>query len=463
MRKTGSVEFNLCNDDYSHFFLKVKNLEAKGIKSIGLNADTIVAARREGRNLWKECEAGVYQVILCSPEQLGSNEMNNLMAKDSFQRRVGLVVVDEVHLIPIWGGKVSGREFRRAFNAIGHLRAILLPRTVFLGLSATPMLGKPLEVVKDSLAFNSSNFSFMKFDCERTNLHIGLRRIRHSFSTGSFADLDWLLAELLRKPEQEPLMIPKTVVYVDSIMLGFKLVLYLRSLLPPHLKSRANHIICHLHASTCLSCKEDILRDFSQAGSPELRIVVATEAFGCGIDIPDIERAIIFGTPQNLDSSYQRLGRVARRLIQGIGYIYVNARLWDTYLRQLGLSDHSKPKRGQIPGPVDAGAEPKCSEHIKQLLVAHLKKECLSACINRLYGNPMKADLCMRCSACVDDEVPTSMGAEESGSTKLTLDADKTPLIPRADDRGPGQIPKFIADGARKKLRDILEDVVLSC
>jgi superfamily II DNA helicase RecQ len=374
----------------------VKNLGNKGIHATGLNADTIAAARREGRDIWKECAAGHHQVIICSPEQLGSIEMNELIAQDLFQCRVGLVVVDEVHLIPIWGGKVSGREFRRAFNAIGDLRSLLRSHTVFLGLSATLMPGKPLEVVQDSLGFKGKRFSFMKLDCERTNLHLVLRRIQYSFSSGTFADLDWLLDGLQPPAEQEPWRISKTVVYVDNIMLGFKLVLYLQQLLPLHLQSCANRIIRHLHASTCPKCKDEILHEFSQTGSSELRIVVATEAFGCGIDIPDIERAVVFGTPPNVDSAYQRLGRTARQLPKGEGYIYVNARTWDMIKEQLGLLDRSKSKRTRTGESTAAESEVKCCEHFKQLLVAHLTNRCLSECINRLYGNPMKEERCMR-------------------------------------------------------------------
>ncbi|KAG8732644.1 hypothetical protein FRC10_000787 [Ceratobasidium sp. 414] len=92
---------------FTYQLQKVSTLEKKGFKDVALNADMISAFEEAGRDVWKECAQGEYQIILCSPEQLSSGEMVALLTLESFKRRVGLVVVDEVHLIPTWGTEES--------------------------------------------------------------------------------------------------------------------------------------------------------------------------------------------------------------------------------------------------------------------------------------------------------------------------------------------------------------------
>ncbi|GAB1523805.1 hypothetical protein RhiTH_006955 [Rhizoctonia solani] len=148
----------------------IRNMTDIGISAVALNADTKLAAAREGRSLWHECADGRYRMMLCSPEQLASPKMSNLLEKASFQRRVRLIVVDKVHLIPIWGGKVDGRAFRRAFVAIGSLWSRLDSSwTVFHGLSATLMPGKATSIVESSLELQGPNYQRIKLDCVRTN------------------------------------------------------------------------------------------------------------------------------------------------------------------------------------------------------------------------------------------------------------------------------------------------------
>lgn len=449
----------------THCDAKVSSLERKGISAIALNADTISAFREEGKDIWHECAQGAYQVVLCSPEQLGSSDMDDLMAREEFKRRVSLVVIDEVHLIPIWGGNGSGRAFRSAFSAIGMLRSLLDSATVYLGLSATLLPGDSTNIVKEQLGFRGPNFSFMKLDCERTNLHITLRRITHAFTQNDFADLDWLVSNSISCPRD----IPKTVVYVDNIMRGHAVVAYLRALLPAALQPKAAIIICHLHASTCSQCKDDALASFSDPESNSLRIVVATEAFGCGVDIPDIKIVVNLGTPLNLDSLYQRLGRTGRGIPSGFGYVYVNPKLWDAILETVPSAlDRARSKR-----PKKTPKKPKsleedgaqCCERFRQVLEAHLKGECLTRRINILYDNPLevKPERCGRCSGCVEDHVPSA----REPSTKDSVPQEQpqlgcTDAIPHIAFKGLGKPSKEMLDKARSRLADAAHDTWLS-
>ncbi|KAF8596321.1 P-loop containing nucleoside triphosphate hydrolase protein, partial [Ceratobasidium sp. AG-I] len=442
----------------------VLSLERKGLSAVALNADTISALNEDGRDVWEECAQGAYRVVLCSPERLASGPMIKLISRKDFQSRVSLVVVDEVHLIPIWGGDGSGRAFRSAFTTIGLLRSILDSGTAYLGISGTLRLGEPTETVKEQLGFDGPKFSFMKLDCERTNLHIVVRRISHAFTQNNFADLDWLILSTISCPQD----IPKTVVYIDNIIMGHALVAYLRMLLPSNLQTRASPVICHLHASTCSQCKDDAMAEFSNPKTSRLRIVVATEAFGCGVDIPDIERVINFGTPHNLDALYQRIGRAARALPSGFGYVYVNPKLWDDTVETVpSASSQAKAKRTKktpsTPKPSEEGGVQSC-DHFKQVLEAHLKGECITRCINALYDNPLenKPERCGRCSGCVKDCLPSTRESSVNESVPeqpQTICADPIPHIVL---KGFGKPSKAMLDQARSRLADAARDTWLS-
>lgn len=342
--------------------------------------------------------------------------MRDLIAKRAFQSRVSMVVVDEVHLIPIWGGSSDGpnRAFRTAYNAIGTLKSRLRSSTVFLGLSATLMPGKHTNIVKERLGFDGPKFSFIQRDCERTNLHITVRRIEHSYTQDTFADLDWLVPGQLSYPAN----IPKTIIYIDSIMRGHTLVTYLQSLLPPTLRSNACRIIRHLYAGSCSQCKDEASHDFLATGPDSvLRIIVATDAFGCGVDIPDVTRIINLGSPRNLCALCQRFGRAARHLVLGFCYVYVNPKLWDTVLKNLGTVDnHSITQHDGVAeeeaegvGDNPAANATTCCPYFKQVLESHLRGQCINHRINVLFNNPLegKPNPCLRCSGCVEDKIPS--------------------------------------------------------
>lgn len=444
-------------------------MKKKGLTAVALNTDSISASHEAGKDVWEECARGVYQVVLCSPEQLGSVDLNKLLANEAFQGRVGLVTVDEVHLIPGWGGDGSARAFQSAFNAIGLLKSQLGPGVVYLGLSGTLMPGKPLRIVRERLGLDDGpKFSFMKLDCERKNLHITFRRIQHTFTQGEFPNLDWLIPEKASSPAD----IPKTVIYVDHIMRGQALVAYLRGLLTPALQANSGTTIRHLYASTCSQCKEDALDQFTRTESCNLRIIVATEAFGCGVDVADIYRVINLGTPRSLDSLYQRFGRAARGILAGYCFAYVSPKLWDSVSALLGLLDRSKSKRARTQNDSAAAdeRESECCEHFKQALEAHLKKQCINYCINLLYDNPHddKPKQCARCSGCIEDKVPSIRTP-----TKQDVEADDdepqtdTPIacadsIPHVHLKGLGRPSKDMLDTVRTRLGEAIHTVWIS-
>ncbi|EUC60448.1 hypothetical protein RSOL_344460 [Rhizoctonia solani AG-3 Rhs1AP] len=116
------------------------------------------------------------KIIFCSPERLASAEMVDLLSNKALQGSLDLVVIDEVHLVPAWGGDGSGLAFWSAFKAVRNLRSLLGSQTVFLALTATLLPGLPTRTVLKQLGFEGPKFAFMKRDCSRPNLHLTLRK-----------------------------------------------------------------------------------------------------------------------------------------------------------------------------------------------------------------------------------------------------------------------------------------------
>ncbi|EUC59336.1 DEAD/DEAH-box helicase [Rhizoctonia solani AG-3 Rhs1AP] len=423
----------------------VENLGNKGFKAVALNPDTISAAKQEGRNLWRECGDGQHQIMFASPELLASKEMDTLLSKRRFQSLLGLIVVDEVHLIPVWGV-----DFRRAFLAIGSLRSRVLPTTVFLALTATLVPGTAQRMVERTLGLAGERYFLLKRDCARDNLFINLRRIDHSISSAEFKDLDWLLTGSDIRSTEGLKQIPKTIVYTNTVLQGYRATRYLQSRLPSIPDPERAIAIRHLHATTCPDCKQDILTEFTRpAAEGKLRIVFATDAFGCGIDIPDIDRVVNLGTPTTADNGVQRIGRAGRGLEMGEAYIYVGSRLWDATKKQIEAGT-----------PVDNRI--RCCEHFQRLLEAHHRGECINKEIATIYGD--KIDLedfssCGQCSGCVPEATHRST---QSSAPKRKRGPKPVPLVRKAPQRGPGRLTTEIIKQTREELLSLVMDLWLS-
>ncbi|CEL58708.1 Bloom syndrome protein homolog OS=Drosophila melanogaster GN=mus309 PE=1 SV=1 [Rhizoctonia solani AG-1 IB] len=364
----------------------VGGLCARNFKAIALNADTISAARREGKELWKECKDGHHQIIFVSPEFLASEEMNKLLGKRQAQR-----------------------------------------------------------TVEKSLGLGGDCYYFLKRDCCRKNLFIRLRRINHSISGTKFKDLDWLLTEGDIRSAEDLKHIPKTIVYTNTVMQGYHATRYLQSRLPWIPKSESMMAIRHLHAATCVDCKNEILLDFTRPGSEgKLRIILATDAFGCGIDIPDIHRVINLGTPTSADNGNQRIGRAGRGIESADAYIYVGSRLWDATKKHV--------ETGSI---IDDKI--KACKHFQKLLVTHHQGKCINQQIRIMYGDtidPEENRSCELCSGCIPETAPEDVGNTPAKRKRARKPA---PLVRKARKRGPGRLTTEIT----KKTRDELAFLVM--
>jgi superfamily II DNA helicase RecQ len=108
----------------------------------------------------------------------------------------------------------------------------------------------------------------------------------------------------------DPNNIPKTLVYFDSIRTLQNLAKHLRSLFPEEFSSTTREKLVQVYFSS--RPKLGKCRTFEAFKRGECRIVLATEAFGMGMDVSNITRIYNWGIPRSLASMIQRFGRGAR-------------------------------------------------------------------------------------------------------------------------------------------------------
>lgn len=248
---------------------QVAGLRSRGIKATAIysgmkNSDIIIAL--------ENCIFGDYKFLYISPERISSELFLTKIRKVP----VRLITIDEAHCISQWG-----HDFRPAYRRIKELRDIF-PQVPVLALTAT---ATP-EVVKDiqqQLSFKQENCFRMSF--ERKNL---VYVVRHTENK---------LQELL---------------HILSRIQGSSIVYTLN-------RQKTREVCEHLVAN-------GITAEFYHAGlSPEAkdaredawksgrsRVMVATNAFGMGIDKPDVRLVVHMDVPGSIESYFQEAGRAGR-------------------------------------------------------------------------------------------------------------------------------------------------------
>ena len=250
---------------------QVENLKARGIHAAavytGMNWD-------KQRVALDNCLYGPYHFLYCSPEKLESEEFR----KRLHDLPIGLIAVDEAHCISQWG-----YDFRPSYLNIAAVRE-LLPNVPVLALTATAT-PETIDDIQAKLGFASPNVLRKSF--HRENLIYVVRRTD-------------------KKEEQ--------VAHILSRVPGSAIV-YVRN------RKRAQELSewlnCQLSIINCqfyhagLTTKERNERQEAWTRG-DTRVIVATNAFGMGIDKPDVRVVIHYDLPSHLESYYQEAGRAGR-------------------------------------------------------------------------------------------------------------------------------------------------------
>ena len=249
---------------------QVMHLRQKGIKATavysGMSHEEVIIAL-------ENCIFGDYKFLYVSPERL-SSELFQAKLK---RMHVSFITVDEAHCISQWG-----YDFRPAYTEIAAIRQ-LLPQAPVLALTATATPAV-VDDIQRQLGFRQPNVCRMSF--ERKNLIYSVRRIETT--------KEQTIAELLQQ-------IPGTaIVYTRSRRATFEIADYL---------TKMGLTATFYHAGLSNDEKNERAAAWQQG---RIRVMVATNAFGMGIDKPDVRLVVHADVPDSPEAYFQEAGRAGR-------------------------------------------------------------------------------------------------------------------------------------------------------
>ena len=239
-------------------------------------------------------KTGIIDIIYLSPELLLSYDLSFFIG----ERRLGLLVIDEAHLITTWG-----RDFRVDYwflgNYIRKSRKYHEGNFPMVAVTATAVYGGINDMVFDSI-----DSLYM----QNPRIYIGqVKRDDIDFVINNFEQI---------KKGYDKYKIQQTVNFIKAIVnLGLKTIVYVPytkhiNLISGSLPSDLKDSVASYHGTLDSDLKEYSYKMFK---SGKKKVMLCTKAFGMGVDIPDIQ-VVYHHTPSGLLPDYiQEIGRVARK------------------------------------------------------------------------------------------------------------------------------------------------------
>ena len=248
---------------------QVSHLRQRGIRAAAIHSDMIHSAILQALD---NCVYGGTQILYVSPERLHSE----LFQAKFRHMKVSFITVDEAHCISQWG-----YDFRPSYLHIAEIRQ-LKPEIPVLALTATATK-EVVEDIQEQLRFKEKNVFRMSF--ERKNL-----------------------AYVVRKATDKPSELRHILNSVNG-----SAIVYARS--RKRTKETAEWLVSQGISATYYHAGLDVdVKDRHQQAwvNNEKRVMVATNAFGMGIDKPDVRLVIHIDSPDSLEAYFQEAGRAGR-------------------------------------------------------------------------------------------------------------------------------------------------------
>ncbi|MDR6846595.1 ATP-dependent DNA helicase RecQ [Flavobacterium granuli] len=248
---------------------QVTNLQNRGIKAIALTGGI---RSEEMIDLLDNCQFGNYKFLYVSPERLQSDwileRIKNLP--------INLITIDEAHCVSQWG-----HDFRPAYLKISALKTYF-PKVPFLALTATATPRVKEDIITElgmhnpkqfEKSFARKNIAYMVFEVE---------------------DKHFRIQQILKKNPQP------SIIYVRNRKSCLDISAQLQTL---GFKST------YYHGGLTSREKDKNMQLWMEE---KAQVIVATNAFGMGIDKPNVKTVIHIQLPENIENYYQEAGRAGR-------------------------------------------------------------------------------------------------------------------------------------------------------
>jgi len=285
---------------------QVDNLNALGIPAGVLNS---MQTPKQQQEMLSDILAGKYEILYCSPERFDNKDFMNLIQSI----RVGLFAVDESHCVSAWG-----HDFRPSYARLNEVIKQIDPQQV-VALTATAT-----EKVKEDICQMLGMPDAKQFvrGVKRDNLEVCIFNDNGMSRQATITDAVREYGESVTG-----------IVYVATRKEADSLTMFM--------KSRKVDAICY-HAGLKDKDRKEIQEHWAENGG----VVVATSAFGMGIDRSDVRFVIHSGFTGSLEEWYQEIGRAGRD-----GEPSVALTLWNVkndYHTQKFLIDLTNPEEADV-------------------------------------------------------------------------------------------------------------------
>ena len=260
---------------------QVRFLKSKGIKSIAITSGMHY---NEIDTALTNCIYGGVKFLYLSPERL----QNELVQTRIKEMNINLITVDEAHCISEWG-----HNFRPAYRHISEIREII-PDTPVLALSATATTSV-IDDIQNNLDFKEHNLIQSSF--VRENL---------SYVVDNVEDKKSRLLKLVDKIKSS------VIIYVGSRKAAKEITNFLLN---------NNYSANYYHGGLAAKVRTERQESWTQN---QTRIMVATNAFGMGIDKPDVKLVVHLELPSTIEAYFQEAGRAGRDGKQAYAFLLAN-------------------------------------------------------------------------------------------------------------------------------------------
>lgn len=308
-------------------------------------------------NILARIKSGHIQCLITTPEQLEKSDvldaLNNIV--------VDYLILDEAHCLIDWN------DFRPAYSHIGSFIKQLNHRPIIIGCSATLTENSVNKVIK---SLNMVEPLIIKSSIDRPEIKQNVIKIDTDIHP---SNIDLInkerysrLTEILKKYGNKKDI---SIVYCTTIKQA--------KLTEKYLKRKKFKNVFLFHSKLSDKKKDDIYNKFNQN---ETRIIVATSAFGMGVDRPNIRLVVHLSMPFSIEDYWQKSGRAGRDGKKSYSFV-----LWhkSDFNKNLFIIKDTKSKKRQL-------------KDIKNFLES---KECYSIQIRKYFGQKA-GKKCKNCSNC---------------------------------------------------------------